>query len=195
MKRVVTGILLCVALAVAPAAAQAATITYTSVLTRHVPTIGVNTQPDFSSNDPLGATFYSFAAQQNVPVTVRVNRLNVAFDPVAWIFRGLFTDTTQFGLNELFDVSDTNFVAFFDDNNPPAIPNGPFGDPFGIFTPTATGVYTIAITNGISDFSTQPNTFSVAFSTVPEPSTMSMMAMGVIGLMVYGRHRARRVTY
>ena len=83
------------------ASAAAAPISYGEILSPGLTVHDISTQVDFSTNDPLGANFYSFFAYQTVTVTVRVDRENGALNPAAWVYGGLFSDTSQFRLRRV----------------------------------------------------------------------------------------------
>lgn len=166
-----------------PAAGVASPITYTDLVSG-IPVFGVNTQPSSSQNDPVGANYYRFLAGAGSSVEVVGDRLDGHFDMAFWIFSGSFGDTNAFGA--AFDVSDSSFARFGDDEDAPNLP-GPYGDPHESFIAPTTGWYTVAVTNYLS--SSNANSDFRLVVDVPEPGSLLLLVVGVSGIAVASRRR------
>lgn len=169
----------------AATSAQAVPITYDGTLTSAVTASGVTTQDPFLFDEPVGADYWRFSAPAGATVLVSGRRTAGHYDMALWVFAGLFTDTDQFA--GPFDQFTPGFVARFDDEAAPFV-NGPFGDPQGSFRAAAGGLYTIVVTNGLSDPGT-PSSYALTLSAVPEPGTLALFGAGLFG--VGGRLRRR----
>jgi hypothetical protein len=170
----------------AAASVQAVPITYDGTLTSGVAVNGVTTQDPFLFDEPIGADYWRFSAPAGATVLVNGRRTAGHYDMALWVFAGLFTDTDQFA--GPFDQFSPGFVARFDDEAAPFV-QGPFGDPQGSFRAVAGGLYTIVVTNGLSDAGS-PNSYALTLSTVPEPGTMALLGAGLLGVVARLRRRA-----
>lgn len=164
-------------------------IVYEGQLSPGVPFPGVNLQPPFSEEIPVGANYISFFANFGDIVTLFGDRQAGHYDMAFWVFQGLFSDTSQFGAT--FDTGDPGYIAAADDEDPANIP-GPFKDPRSVFTAPVTGFYTVAVTNYASSAG-PPNPFTVTGlniqppQSIPEPASVVLFAMAVLGAAAYGR--------
>ncbi|MEO7270368.1 MAG: alkaline phosphatase PhoX [Vicinamibacterales bacterium] len=168
------------------AAAEAVPITYDGTLTSAVTASGVSTRDPFQFDEPVGADYWRFSAPAGATVLVTGRRTAGHYDMALWVFAGLFTDTDQFA--GPFDQFTPGYVARFDDEAAPFV-NGPFGDPQGSFRAVAGGLYTVVVTNGLSDPGS-PNAYTLALSAVPEPGTVALFGAGLVGV---ARRLRRRV--
>ena len=162
----------------AAASVQAVPITYDGTLTSAVTVNGVTTQAPFLFDEPVGADYWRFSAPAGANVLVTGRRTAGHYDMALWVFAGLFTDTDQFG--GPFDQFTPGFVARFDDEAAPIL-NGPFGDPQGSFRAAAGGLYTVVVTNGLSNPGA-PNSYALTLSAIPEPGTLALFGAGLIGV-------------
>jgi PEP-CTERM motif len=169
------------------ASADAVPITYLGTITSNATVSGVNTQDPFLFDEPVGADYWRYVAPAGATVVVDGNRSAGHYDMALWVFAGVFTDTSQF-LGP-FDQFTPGFVARFDDETAPNLA-GPFGDPQGSFLATAGGVYTLVVTNNISD-DDLPNPYTLTVRTVPEPGTMLLIGAGLVAARLRSRTRAR----
>ena len=175
----------------AAAHSEAAPIVYLGSLPNGSPVAGVNTQAPGNDDNPIGADYWLFEATAGANVDIFADRQAGHFDPSFWIFSGMFADTNQFGAS--FDSGDAGFIDFGDDEDAPNIA-GPFGDPHVFFVAPSTGLYTIAVTNFLSN-SGPPNPYTLQGnninpSAIPEPASMLLLGSGITGL-VAARRRAR----
>ena len=170
----------------AAASAEAVPITYDGTLTSALTVNGVTAQAPFLFDEPIGADYWRFSAPAGADVVVTGRRTAGHYDMALWVFAGLFTDTDQFA--GPFDQFTPGFVARFDDEAAPFV-KGPFGDPQGTFRAVAGGLYTIVVTNGLSDPGT-PNSYALTLSTVPEPGTLGLLGVGLWGLAARRRRKA-----
>lgn len=172
------------------ASASATPITYLGTLQPGVQVTGINTQVPGSTTNPEGADYWQFYANAGDAVTVFGDRLASHYDMSFFILFGTFADTSAFGGS--FDVTDSSFTAFGDDEAPPNIA-GPFGDPLEAFVAPTTGFYTVAVTNFLSSAG-PPNPYALqadGIQAVPEPASMILMGTGLVGLVI-ARRRARQ---
>ncbi|MCL6504163.1 MAG: PEP-CTERM sorting domain-containing protein [Pirellulales bacterium] len=193
LKRMCRGVVTATAVSVLCAArALAVPIVYDGTLTPGVPFSGVNTQPPFSFDQPVGANYISFFANAGDVVNVFGDRQAGHYDMSFWVFQGLFTDTSAFGA--FFDVGDPGFIAIGDDQDLPNI-EGPYGDPNVSFVAPVTGSYTVAATNFASS-NDPPNPFTLTFtvSSVPEPASLALW-LAAVGAAGYVRCRTRRLRH
>ena len=169
---------------------QAALITYEGQLFDGIPATGqVSASGDIDSSDSALSDYWSFFGNAGDLVSIAVTRLETAFDPVMWIFEGVFNDS---GTGSLFDFDLLALVDIFDDEV--AVPGGPLGDPAGTFTLPTTGLYTAIVTNGLSDpeqggdglFDYQ--ILANGVSPVPVPAAFPLFLSG-LGVLAFLRRR------
>jgi len=187
---VAAGALLCLQLD-----AAADPITYDGTLVNAVTAPG-----DIGPGDPsnaLQADYWRFWATAGDNVTVIVRRVDGAFDPAQHVYSGIYGDTTDPGLTNGGANLDLGLalIDFADDELPPAVA-GPFGDPQTIFTASATGWYTVAVTDFLSgslptdgDFDYGITVRGITGSPVPEPTFLALVACGACGVAVSRRRR------
>jgi hypothetical protein len=178
--------------ALLPAFAHAAPIAYNGTLASGVSVTGSADGFGWSFSDGTGVNFWQFHANASDTVTLRVDRLNANFDPGLSLYFG----TTSADAS-LFDSAGNwgglTYLRSLDDEHPPFLTPGPSGDPFGTFTITQTGNYTIAVGGSFStDEGVYPYRLTmtdVAVAAVPEPETYALM---VLGFAAIGFARRRR---
>lgn len=159
-------------------AARADLIPYEGVLTLD--------NPDFGQVEP-GSDFgdwWFFTATAGERITITGRRLEAALDPAFDLYFG-------FGDTDLLE-----FVGFADDELPPFIAPGPFGDPQLTFTAAQTGTYSIHLWSFASD-DPGPDGFydyliALTPAPVPEPAMFGLFGAGLAGLGLAGRGLARR---
>jgi len=166
--------------------ASAVPIFYADVLSDGVLVTGSISQPNGHPDDPVGAVYYAFYANAGASVTVTGRRLSGPYDMSFWVLQGLFADTNVFG----GDLGSLGYIAFGDDELPPNIP-GPYGDPQVSFIAPATGYYTVAVTNFLSD-GTPPYDFNlvatgISSAAIPEPTTVALTGLGLLALALTRR--------
>ena len=172
------------ALAVA-GSANAAPIVYSGTLSNGDQVAGINTQVPGSQSDPVGANYYYANVVAGSAVEIFGDRQDADghFDMSFWVFEGQFADTDDFGGS--IDAGDAGFIAFGDDQDPPNFP-GPFGDPHVNFIAPSSGIYTVVVTNFLSDAG-PPNAFTLQANGVPEPLTLSLLGLGLAAVAVRRR--------
>jgi len=142
------------------------------------------------------AEFYQLFGLQGEEVTISVERVESDLDPAFYVIEGLLEDTTDF---EDAIFGGAGFLAFADDEVPPATGTGPFADPSTTITLTLDGVgaYTIAVVNFASGLDTGGDgrfDFTIRAegnllpSAVPEPSSAIIFATAGLALL-----RRRRI--
>jgi hypothetical protein len=193
-------------LALSAVESAATPIVYLGTLTNGVPA-NESMQETFGPDSLNNADFWLFYAATADIVTVTVARQNPEYDPVFWLFSGDLSATTQeaqFGGNDgptpLIDSGDPGFIAFANDELPPALP-GPAGDPSWTSLIAASGYFTVIVTNG-------PNTVGLGegnhfygitvtgnsdpvVTPVPEVSSAATLLAGIAALGVAYRRRRR----
>lgn len=177
-------------LAVASSYAAAGPVVYEGVLVSSGPVTGE--VGGFSSflNIGTGVDYWQFNGTAASTVTFSVNRLNGNIDPVLSFYRGTASaDTSQFNANASW--GGLTFLGSLDDEHPPFVTPGPNGDPFGSFTLTSTGAYTVVVGGGDStDSGSYPYRLTATVAApVPEPESWALMVAGIAAL---GYMRGRR---
>lgn len=135
--------------------------------------------------------WWIFQANAGDLITIEVDRTVAALDPVSAAWQG---DATGVAFGNFIDIfsSGTGFpqVGFGDDEDPAAVPGGPWADPLYSFTAGVNGTYTVAV----SSFASNPPpaggygyTITVSGSTVPAPAGLA--AIGLVGLVAARRRR------
>ncbi len=172
--------------------AEASPIVYLGTLSNGVASAGSNGQAPDNQANPVGADYWQFFANLDENVDIFGDRQAGHYDMAFWVFFGTFADTNDFGAT--FDAGDPGFVDFGDDEDSPNIA-GPFGDPHLIFNAPFSGMYTVAVTNFLSDGGApKPYTLQAGglnSATVPEPSSMLLLGSGMTALLA-ARRRAKR---
>jgi hypothetical protein len=178
MTRALRTVVLGALLGATAARAEAGPIAYLGQLQPGVPVAEANTQTAVNEDNPVGADYWYFHATAGTPVSVIGRRESGHYDMAFWILQGLFADDSVFG--SLFDSGDASFALFGDDEAGPNVP-GPFGDPRAAFVAPATGYYTVAVTNFLSE-GPPPNLYSLEARgiTVPEPAMVLLMGVGIV---------------
>ena len=115
---------------------------------------------------------------EGTPVSVIGRRESGHYDMAFWILQGLYADDSAFG--PLFDSGDASFTLFGDDEAG-AECAGALRDPRAAFVAPATGYYTLAVTNFLSE-APPPNLYSLEARgiTLPEPATVLLVGVGTV---------------
>lgn len=175
-------------------------------ITPQVLTSGVTASGDLPAGDyydALNADFYMFWATAGDPISLNVSRVDEAFDPAMWVYRGQYFDTSDSAMTagtDYFQTWVSGFIAFADDeiSNP-----GPYGDPYKAFSAPATGWYTVAVTEYFSDPIPSGSTYDYNITmrgatgspprdtgTVPEPTLLALLTCGACGVFVSRRRKS-----
>lgn len=183
---------------------------WSGVITYHaLPTNGVFQIDQIDSSafedDVALARFWSFSGTQGSQVSIRVERLEVGYEPFLWIFSGTFSDTLEFAGGasdpfELIDAGDVGFIAFAFDGLPPAISGGFNSDVLFEFSLPDVGIstYTAIVTSfaagaddggdGAFGYRISANMSTTA---VPEPSGLSTWGISILAWRVLSRKKLR----
>jgi hypothetical protein len=185
---------------VAAGQAAAEPIAYTGELQNRTAAFGaVSPLGEFNSPESELSDYWRFSATAGASMLVFALRTEPAFDPALWVFSGTISDTSHFagGFSAAIDELDPGFLAFADDEIP--FDFGPFDDPLTRLIAPSTGPYTIIVTNASSGPDDGDGRFPYVIlasaSPVPEPATLGVLGLGVLGAAAARRHRsARRLT-
>lgn len=153
-------------------------------------------------DDPNAGVYFWFSGNAGDVVTITVARLEQDLDPAMWLFEGNFDDTLQAGngVTSGLDKRDAGFLRHADDELAHA---GGFGDPqIADFVLPTTGYYTAIVTNFLSRSDGGDGWFEFSITCdgcggsselsvigVPEPGTLAVFALGLVGLAVALRRR------
>jgi hypothetical protein len=165
---------------------QAAAVTFEGTLSYGSTQTGVVPGGDNTGN-PSEWKFWSFSGNAGDVATVTVRRTVEALDPAFGVWFGTEADTSDY--TDIFsDGATTPLVAVGDDDLPPAIPTGLWGDSEATFTLPNSGLYTIAVSSFASDPSTEPLGYNISLQSsepVPEPFTIAgTLLAGGIGIVL-----------
>jgi hypothetical protein len=143
------------------------------------------------------AHYWKFEGDLGDNVTVTVRRLRPDFDPLFWVFFGLYDDTTDFGT--FIDTGDGGYRHQVDDGLPPN--GGGLGfDPQFTFALTSTGPYTVIVTEGPLTSEEAEGSFGYTIlaqgfddnlTPVPEASSALSLLAG-LGALAVGYRRSRK---
>ncbi|MFQ4144814.1 PEP-CTERM sorting domain-containing protein [Chlorogloeopsis sp. ULAP02] len=165
---------------------QAAAVTFEGNLSFGSTQTGAVPGGDNTGN-PSEWKFWSFSGNAGDIATVTVRRAVAALDPAFGVWFGTEADTSDY--TDIFaDGATTPLVAIGDDDLPPAIPAGLWGDSEATFTLPNSGLYTIAVASFASDPSTKPLRYNISVQygePVPEPITIAgTLLAGGIGVVL-----------
>ena len=174
-----------------PALAHAQPVVYSGTLVSGAPATGSAGGFSWFLDQGAGVSFWQFSANANDTVTLRVDRLNGNFDPALSLYRGT-TNANVSAFSNGANWGGLTFIASLDDEHPPFMTPGPDGDPFGTFTITTSGVYTVAVGGSLStDGGTYPFRVTMTdVAAVPEPETAALLALGLGVLAARRRWRS-----
>ena len=173
-----------------PALGHAAPLVYSGSLASGVAANGTAGGFSWFLNDGSGVSFWQFHANASDTVTLRVDRLNANFDPGLSLYSGT-TSADLSGFDSAGSWGGLTFIASLDDEHPAFMSPGPNGDPFGTFTITTSGFYTIAVGGSLStDDGVYPYQITMTdVAAVPEPEVMTLLVVGMVALGIARRRR------
>ena len=177
-----------------PALTHAAPVAYSGTLVSGISGTGSAGGFSWFLDQGSGVGFWQFSATGSDVVTLRVDRLNGNFDPALSFYRGVTSaDTSLF--NSTGNWGGLTFIGSLDDERSAFLTPGPNGDPFGMFTIAASGLYTVAVGGGLStDAGAYPYRITMTnVAAIPEPEIMALMAIG-LGVLGIARRRQRSGT-
>lgn len=137
--------------------------------------------------DASGWRFWTFNATFGQSVSIVVQRLVAALDPVIGVWFGQETDTDNYFGSMTTDSLFTTNVGFGDDELPANVAGGPAGDALVSFIAPASGTYVLAVAD--STFTpTQISQLGYRVSlSVPEPGSLALIGIAAFGALALRR--------
>lgn len=182
-------LLLVAALAWVSPWARAAPITYEGMLVSDTTVSGSVSGFGWDTETATEVDFWRFTGLAGERATIQALRGNPALDPVFTLYFGTTTSDTSLFVNDA-DWGGLVFLTIADDEIPNA---GTGGDPLlSQFRLPFSGAYTIAI-GGFSSEAAGPYAYqmSLTVAPIPEPATIWLLAIGLMGLGILNRGAAR----
>ncbi len=111
----------------------------------------------------------------------------------------LFAEIDGMAVPNLFDYRELSPIFSYDAalNNPLGVPAGPSGDAVSdgywlMIEPLSAGTHTISFGGGISEIFSVSVVDTIDVAPVPEPSTVVLMGLGLVGLAGFGRKKFKK---
>lgn len=177
-------------LAAVVSASHAAEIVYSGDLSTSAAAPSTGTVGGFGwfLDDGARVNFWRVFATAGEQITLIGNRLSPNLDLALSVYQGTTTaDASAFRSDASW--GGMTYLLSLDDEAAPAV-GGAFGDPYGVFTATVTGYYTVAIGGGSG--STDAGFYAYNLQAVPEPSAAVLLALGLGGVLAARRRAARK---
>lgn len=159
--------------------ASAAPITYAGHLASGVTSIGAVDADTGPWGGAAGWQFWTFDAKLFDQVTITVERLDGALDPVIGVWFGQEADSAAY-----FDMASDSLASTWmgrgDDELPAFVPGGANGDARVQFTSLFTGRFVVAVADhALTPGGTSSMDYRITLA-VPEPSTYAQLAAGLL---------------